>query len=562
MSANWTQTWSKITNGTKAIEDQRRNIASTFLTQLSTIIDLTPALESPNQAAFLAGFQAVRGSFAAAVSSPAWQVVWSANLLQLGQIISTLVASVQTPSTDINTIIDSLTEYMMDAGYRIETRDITRGAWTPVPAYTPNFNGDVVRLTVDRWGNPLESGFADVVSFVCQLDAQSGTNFGQEVFSVVGRRFLDILTALDTTFGSGLSASMTGVTGDTTQALILNPSFSDSSGTGASFQLTNWDQTFSGGATAAQLSTDTTNYYRPCAIESTPASLKMTAGGSAIFTQTLASRRGALTPNTPYFSQLAINNVIGAGAGSVTVSIGSKTWLYTFTGLETDWVLLRPTIDEDLYFENFNETDLEVVITVQCSAGYILIDDFLWAPMTPFDGVLYSVVGGDVTFLVDDAGSFTDTEPRQSSPSTAPGKVQWGLAVAFGRSLPSTMPAPTTAPTVALAGAGAGNVNNGAHTYVVTYVGANGTESPQSSGNAVTVVNNAADGRVAVSAIPVGPAGTASRRIYRSKAATTTPLYLLTTIADNVTVVYQDNIADASLPSTVPPSVTMISDPA
>lgn len=559
MSANWTQTWTKITNGTKLLEDQRQNLAGSFLTQLTTILDLTPSLESPSQAGLIAGYQGVRNGFSAAVSAPAWQVVWGNNLVQLGQIISTALASVQTPSTDPQTILTFLTQYMVDQDYRIASRDILRGSWVAAPAHTPNPNGEVVRLTVDRWGNPLENGFADVVSFVCQLDAQSGTTFGQEVFSVQGRQFLDILTALNTTFGSGSATSMTGITGDTTQALVLNPSFADASGTGASFQLTNWTQSFLVG-TASLLSLNTTDYYRPCAIESTPASLQVDSACTVTLTQTLASRRGALARGTAYFSQLAINNVIGAGTGQVIVSIGNQTWSYTFTGLETDWILLRPTIDENLYFENFDESNLEVSITVVCTAGYVLIDDFLWAPFATFDGVLYAVVGGDVGFLVNDAGSFTDTEPRQSSPTTAPGKVQWGLAVAYGRSLPSIVPAPTSAPTVALAGAGAGNVNNGAHTYAVTFVGQNGTESIAGATAAVTVVDKTVDGKVSITNIPLGPTGTTARKVYRSVAATTTPLKLLTTIADNVTTTYTDNTADGSLGANSP-AYTMINDP-
>lgn len=106
-----------------------------------------------------------------------------------------------------------------------------------------------------------------------------------------------------------------------------------------------------------------------------------------------------------------------------------------------------------------------------------------------------------------------------------------------------------TAPTAALAGTGVGLVDNGAHTYRVTFAAANG-ETEAGAAGTVTVVNNAANGKVALSAIPTGPPGTYSRKVYRSKAATTAPLYLLTTLENNTATTYTDNTADSSLPDT------------
>lgn len=101
--------------------------------------------------------------------------------------------------------------------------------------------------------------------------------------------------------------------------------------------------------------------------------------------------------------------------------------------------------------------------------------------------------------------------------------------------------------TTALAGLGAGNVDNGAHTYVVTFVTAVG-ETYQGASAVATVVDKTADGQVALTNIPSGsPEFVTSRKIYRSAAGTTTPLKLLTTIADNFTSTYTDNIADATI---------------
>src|SRR5438105_3620811 len=72
-------------------------------------------------------------------------------------------------------------------------------------------------------------------------------------------------------------------------------------------------------------------------------------------------------------------------------------------------------------------------------------------------------------------------------------------------------PAPA-APTAALAGAGAGNVDNGAHRYAVTFVTAVGESQAGTVSAAATVVDKTTNGKVALSAIPVGGSLVTSRK--------------------------------------------------
>lgn len=107
-------------------------------------------------------------------------------------------------------------------------------------------------------------------------------------------------------------------------------------------------------------------------------------------------------------------------------------------------------------------------------------------------------------------------------------------------------PAPT-APTVALVSpATAGNVDSGVHRYRVTFVTSDGETEGGAISATVTVADKAVNGKVLVSAIPLGGASVTSRRLYRTAAAGSTYL-LLATVADNTTTTYTDNIADASL---------------
>lgn len=105
------------------------------------------------------------------------------------------------------------------------------------------------------------------------------------------------------------------------------------------------------------------------------------------------------------------------------------------------------------------------------------------------------------------------------------------------------------APTAAVAAGGA--VDAGAHTYAVTFVDAAGGETVAGA----TVVATTAGGNLTVNltAIPTGATGTTSRKIYRSKAGTTTPLFLVTTLANNTATTYSDTATDASLSATQSP---------
>jgi hypothetical protein len=117
----------------------------------------------------------------------------------------------------------------------------------------------------------------------------------------------------------------------------------------------------------------------------------------------------------------------------------------------------------------------------------------------------------------------------------------------------SQEPAPA-AITVAL-GSAAGNVDNGAHRYLATFVTATGETQAGIVSASVTVVDKTANGKISLSAIPLGGSLVTSRKIYRTIAGGTTYL-LLATIADNTTTTYLDNIADSSLGAGAPSTNT------
>ena len=117
---------------------------------------------------------------------------------------------------------------------------------------------------------------------------------------------------------------------------------------------------------------------------------------------------------------------------------------------------------------------------------------------------------------------------------TAKGYFQWKLDIG----------APITT-----AGA-AGNVNVGSHSWAVTFVTGAGETNLGTNSTPLTIVTSAKI--VNLTAVPLGPAGTTARKIYRTVAGNTGPFKLVGTIADNTTTTFTDNIADSGLGADAP----------
>jgi len=119
--------------------------------------------------------------------------------------------------------------------------------------------------------------------------------------------------------------------------------------------------------------------------------------------------------------------------------------------------------------------------------------------------------------------------------------------ITFATNTDVTCPSPglPTACTAAI-NVTAGNLN-GSYEYAVTFITASGETLQGPDAIAVTPVNQ----QVNLTAIPLGGTGTTQRKIYRQKNGTG-PYQLVTTIADNTTTTYTDNIADGSLGANAP----------
>ncbi len=119
-------------------------------------------------------------------------------------------------------------------------------------------------------------------------------------------------------------------------------------------------------------------------------------------------------------------------------------------------------------------------------------------------------------------------------------------------------PDPIAAPVAAVAAlaspAVAGNVDNGTHSYKVTFTtDAGGETEAGAASNIVTVANKAVNGKVTLTGIPVSSDTLVTgRKIYRTVAGNAGNYKLAATLADNTTTTATDNLADVGLGANAP----------
>jgi hypothetical protein len=111
-----------------------------------------------------------------------------------------------------------------------------------------------------------------------------------------------------------------------------------------------------------------------------------------------------------------------------------------------------------------------------------------------------------------------------------------------------TVPTLVDCPADCATAEGAAGNPNGAYTYKITFVTADG----ETEGGVASASRTVSSKKIELSLIPLSPARTVtSRKVYRT-AASGAQHKLVATISDNVTTTYSDNIADGSLGANVP----------
>lgn len=282
-----------------------------------------------------------------------------------------------------------LYKYCVDNSFYVQSRAFTYG--TPTADGGNRGNGQIVRLTRDRYNFPIESGYVDSKRAICVADENTGVRIGQEIFSVVGQS--SARDELERS-GSGLTGQIQGLT--IADSLLNNAgyrTFGGTAGSDAPTSLQSWTSTDLTGASLAYNVTnygiDQTNYFREAPNDGTPGSL--TVKVSARLTQTLENARQiALDNNTPYLLVLVWNRALGSASGTLNVRLGGVTTTVAVSA-QTGWqVTTVPSpIGQSCWYRQFAQDALQFQIEWIKTSGTLYLAEILLVPATQFDGTYY-----------------------------------------------------------------------------------------------------------------------------------------------------------------------------
>ena len=362
----------------------------------------------------IAGISSFRGAVSDALASGIGRSIIDPKLLDYAKFLG---SSERNPFR----IIYLLNQHFAATAQSIKSRVFTYGAG--VAGGSNVGDGDIYRVTKDRFGNDLEACTAEVKTFECTNDQTSGASIGAEQFRARGKAASR--DNIDRESGSGAIDTINGLnSGGGTY--IRNASFSSSTGLGfsSSFDLTNWDID---DPTVCDL--DDVNFYRPGNSQDfTPASLQMS--GAVIVSQSVSD----LDPDVPIIGRLAYNATVGTGVGDLVIRLGQLTVsVIAVEGSPAGWNTVRFVIDgAAAWAQNITVDDLKLEIEfVPSGAGVLLVDDVVLEDAQLIEGTYWGIIGGAIAFLINDTISVTDS-------NAALGVIQTWLWRIYGRHLRSS----------------------------------------------------------------------------------------------------------------------------
>lgn len=334
-----------------------------------------------------AAVQAARGALAGIVSSSFAQDIQRPFLKQY---LKSVVGR-----TDLGDDIQMLQEmyrYRQSNGLYVQSRSISYGS--PAAAAANVGNGQIIRLTKDRYNFDIENIFIDAKRALCIADYQTGTNLGEEVFVLSGQaRGRDDLERS----GSGLDVVIAALSAD--NSLLSNPTWSSFTESASVLtDITDW--TCLPAVSASVYEMDSTNYFRLAPSDgATGYSLKLLA--SAKLTQKLSLRGTKLDVDLPYGLTFIWNAALGSAVGTLTVRVGGVATTITVNGQSGWQVSTVPlTPGQSAWYRQFAENDLDIEIQWTRTSGDLRIDDVILAPFTPHDNTWYQIIPKSATAYI------------------------------------------------------------------------------------------------------------------------------------------------------------------
>lgn len=378
----------------KVFKDLRAHLDGTYVTDIDAV-STTPAGNLGDFGIVLPALAGDHRANAASLMGTNWL---GAGLLPVWREFGRIAAAPE--DSDLRTLDRRIYDYRADNAKLVTSRQIT---YTAMAAGGSNAgNGTVSRLTVDERGYNLESCHVELKTIECVQDAQNGVQKHGERFELRGSTSSkdQILRT-----GSGQEAKRVVVAKHAGSgeggSLAINGSF-EQYNTGATHPFVGW--TADDETRVAQ----NTNYYRgyPGAPD-TLYSIKLTNNVS--ITQKLSVANPPISRNTPYLLDIVYNRQVGAGDGTLTITLGGKSNNVVLAA-QAGWNRLRLLLTSDCWLRNWDAQDAAITIAISgWSTGYTLIDDVIFAPWDFFDGTYWWIVGGSTPFLLRDVFTATDT---------------------------------------------------------------------------------------------------------------------------------------------------------
>lgn len=265
-------------------------------------------------------------------------------------------------------------------------------------------NTNIYRLTTDRNSQDIENCAASTKEFKCIADQNTGASGGQEEWQV--RHLSNFHDELDW-LHHGDSGTFIGK--DPENGLGTNMSFQELSGTvntnmSANDTITGWEVA-TGLITDMQFTDNDTFQSSPTEKGGTAYSLQLSANAKLV--QTLRTEGQNIDLTVPHIF-IVHYKAQNSCDGTLTIRLGSNTASATVTGA-IGWQTLALTMDQNLWYSNFDEDDLDLEIELSSNTtGELLLDYMIFDEMEPFDGHWWAIVSGDTFALVDDTFTFTD----------------------------------------------------------------------------------------------------------------------------------------------------------
>lgn len=400
----------QIANVVDLLEDLRTRGHTDTPSVVSQYDAVVASLELPRASEVTAALDTLMRNYSATVSPSLARSLLSPLLLTYAQVQGLRVNSVEEA-------IDEL-RGNLSGSETVESRGITYAAGSAGGGNVGD--GTVHRLVIDADALAIENTTVETKAVECVADWNGGQPKGQERFRIRGASRAAERFAIDLS-ASGLVSDLTALSAIDSESLLSNPSFDRFSESGGTLtNLPGW--TAATGSFGTEIERDESYFYRD--YQGAPDNVSLKFAGNGKVTQSLDVVRGSINARRPYYCQIAYNREEGAGDGTLTLRMGASSKSVVLSA-QAGWNVLRIDLNEDCWFENWNEDTLDIEIELASrTTGSVLVDDVIFAPFRKIDGVWWAIVGGATRFLRDDAFTFADTETGS--------KIQYWIWRAFG----------------------------------------------------------------------------------------------------------------------------------